>query len=128
MFDTVTLAFLQDRQLDLAAYIYLILALITPPQASADNLSSIESFSLPPGFYCPRNSFWGARAHTAPAGYAFITSRSMEEDGRIIKVMSCEKGGRDIKTTVKDSNRIRQRKTFKSASQFRISIKQRSTG
>src|SRR4051794_13624890 len=91
--------------------------------------SSIEPLSLPPpGFYLSFDAlFEAAQAHAASAGYAFTISRSTKKKGRIIKVLSCKKGGREFKASVEDDNRIRQRNTFKSACQFRINAKERPT-
>ncbi|KAH9203933.1 hypothetical protein DL95DRAFT_471943 [Leptodontidium sp. 2 PMI_412] len=92
--------------------------------------SPIEPLSLPPtGIYASFDALLeAAQAHAAAAGYAFTTQRSTKKNGRIIKTLSCKKGGHEFRAKVNDENRKRQRTTFKTDCPFRITAKERPTG
>lgn len=91
--------------------------------------SSIELLSLLPTTF--NLSFQAllevAQYNSVSAGCDFMNSRSMKNNGRIIKVLRCKEGSSEFKIIVKDRNRIRQRIAFKSASQFRFKAKERPT-
>ncbi|KAG4428871.1 hypothetical protein IFR05_015645 [Cadophora sp. M221] len=69
--------------------------------------SAIESLSLPPtGFYTSFDAlFDAAQAYAANAWYASTTERSTKKHGRVIKTLSCKKGGHAFKPTIINSNR-----------------------
>lgn len=65
-----------------------------------------------------------AQEHAASAGYAFTVERSKKKNGRIVKTLSCKRGGHSFKP-IDEKTRKRQRTSFKIDCPFRIYAKER---